>query len=60
MHANRIQYEDTYFDDDRKLVKFELFGNEIIDKHVRACGKNGRIYLPPDWVGCKVKIVKLD
>ncbi|MFH0724933.1 MAG: DUF2080 family transposase-associated protein [Pseudomonadota bacterium] len=41
-------------------VKFELFGVEMVEKDVRARGKNGRIYLPPEWVSCKVKIVKID
>jgi hypothetical protein len=41
-------------------VKFELFGIEMVEKDVRASGNSGRIYLPPDWVGCKVKIVKID
>jgi hypothetical protein len=41
-------------------VKFELFGIEMVEKEVRSSGKTGRIYLPPDWVGCKVKIVKID
>jgi hypothetical protein len=41
-------------------VKFELFGMEMVEKEVRASGNSGRIYLPPDWIGCKVKIVKID
>jgi putative transposon-encoded protein len=41
-------------------VKFELFGVEMVEKDVRASGNSGRIYLPPEWVGCKVKIVKID
>ena len=42
-------------------VRFEFFGEEMIEKIVNACEKNkksGRIYLPPEWVGKKVKIVK--
>jgi hypothetical protein len=41
-------------------VRFELFGIEMVEKEVRASGNSGRIYLPPDWIGCKVKIVKID
>lgn len=44
----------------RKLVKFELYGKEMVEKDVRASGNSGRIFLPPEWVGCKVKIIKID
>lgn len=41
-------------------VKFEVYGEEMIEKVVRASGNSGRIYIPPDWVGHKVKIIKVD
>ena len=41
-------------------VKFEIFGEEMIEKHVKASGNSGRVYLPPDWVGHKVKIIRID
>jgi putative transposon-encoded protein len=41
-------------------VKFEIFGEEMVEKIVKASGNSGRIYLPPDWVGHKVKIIKID
>jgi len=41
-------------------VKFEVYGEEIIEKKVRKSGNSGRIYLPPDWVGRSVKIVRID
>ncbi len=41
-------------------VKFEVYGNAMIEKKVRVSGNSGRIYLPPDWVGHHVKIVRLD
>jgi putative transposon-encoded protein len=47
-------------DEKTSWVKFELIGVEMVEKDVRASGNSGRIYLPPDWVGCKVKIVKID
>jgi putative transposon-encoded protein len=31
---------------------------EMIEKRVRA--SSGRVYLPPDWVGHKVKIIRID
>ncbi|MBS3780230.1 MAG: DUF2080 family transposase-associated protein [Desulfovermiculus sp.] len=41
-------------------VKFEVYGHEMIEKVVRASGNSGRIYIPPDWVGHRVKIIKVD
>ena len=41
-------------------VKFEVYGNAMLEKKVRVSGNSGRIYLPPDWVGHHVKIIRLD
>jgi putative transposon-encoded protein len=41
-------------------VKFEVHGIELLTKQVRQSGNSGRIYLPPTWVGKRVKIVRLD
>ncbi len=41
-------------------VKFEVYGEEMIEKIVKSSGNSGRIYLPPDWIGHTVKIVKVD
>ena len=40
-------------------VKFEIYGEEMIEKHVKLSGNSGRVYLPPNWVGHKVKIIRL-
>jgi hypothetical protein len=42
------------------LAKFRVFGEEMIEKKVRSRGTNGRVYLPPDWVGKLVKIIRID
>lgn len=42
----------------RTKVKFEIYGEELIEKTVRSSGNSGRIYLPPEWIGTKVKVVK--
>ena len=56
-------------DDDRKKadaevpnskVKFEIYGEEMIEKRVKSSGNSGRVYLPPNWVGHKVKIIRTD
>lgn len=41
-------------------VKFEVFGEEMIEKEVKLSGNSGRVYLPPSWVGYRVKIIKID
>jgi putative transposon-encoded protein len=41
-------------------VKFEVFGEEMIEKDVKSSGNSGRVYLPPDWVGHRVKIIRID
>jgi putative transposon-encoded protein len=44
----------------RKKVKFEIHGEEMIEKMVKASGNSGRVYLPPDWIGHSVKIIRID
>ena len=41
-------------------VKFEVYGEEMVEKIVKLSGNSGRVYLPPDWVGRHVKIIRID
>jgi hypothetical protein len=41
-------------------VRLEIFGEEMIEKTVVLSGNSGRAYLPPIWLGHKVKIVRID
>lgn len=41
-------------------VKFEIYGEEMIEKKVKSSGNSGRVYLPPNWVGHHVKIIRID
>ena len=41
-------------------TKFGIFGEEMIEKEVKPSGNTGRIYLPMDWVGKHVKIIRID
>ncbi len=43
-----------------KQVKFEIYGEEMIEKKVKSSGNSGRVYLPPNWVGHNVKIIRID
>ena len=51
----RDQYETGV---SHKKVKFEIYGEEMIQKVVNSSGNSGRIYLPPEWIGTIVKVVK--
>lgn len=41
-------------------VKFGLFGEEMIEKQVKPRGNTGGVYLPSEWVGKRVKIIRID
>ena len=41
-------------------AKIEIFGEEMIEKRVKASANSGRVYLPPEWVGHNVKIIRID
>jgi putative transposon-encoded protein len=43
-----------------RKTKFEVFGEEMIEKVVKPSGNSGRVYLPPDWVGKQVKIIRIE
>ena len=46
--------------DKHRKAKFGLFGVEMIEKEVKPKGNTGRIYLPANWVGKLVKIIRID
>ena len=41
-------------------AKFGVLGKEMIEKEVKPSGNSGRVYLPSDWVGKHVKIIRID
>jgi hypothetical protein len=41
-------------------AKFGVFGEEMIEKVVKPSGNTGRVYLPLEWVGKHVKIIRID
>jgi putative transposon-encoded protein len=47
-------------DGNTRQAEFRIFGEEMIEKTVKSSGKTGRIYLPPEWVGKHVKIIRRD
>jgi len=44
----------------RRESKFEVFGEEMLEKIVAKSGSSGRVYLPPDWIGKRVKVIRVD
>lgn len=44
----------------KKEVRCELIGYEMLEKVVNKSGNSGRVYVPIDWIGKKVKIVLLE
>lgn len=44
----------------RKESKFEVFGEEMLEKVVAKSGSSGRVYLPPDWIGKRVKVIRVE
>jgi putative transposon-encoded protein len=67
LKANKVrrQQKDGHRNGEAKLlpqekVKFEVYGEEMIEKEVKLSGNSGRVYLPPNWVGHNVKIIRID
>ncbi len=58
--SEEIPESENVSEDARKTVKFEVFGEEMLEKKVKLSGNSGRIYLPPDWVGHRVKVIRID
>jgi len=58
MSSKKINQTPSY--ERTRKVKFEIFGEEMLEKEVKLSGNSGRIYLPPEWVGKHVKIIRTD
>ena len=43
---------------DKMEIKIE--GYQIVEKVVKLSGNSGRVYVPIDWVGKKVKVVLIE
>ncbi len=55
-----VEMTQDILENARSKVKFEIFGEEMIQKTVKLSGNSGRVYLPPTWVGHNVKIIRID
>ena len=44
----------------KKETKIQLIGFEMLEKKVNQSGNSGRVYVPIEWVGKRVKIILLE
>jgi len=43
-----------------KEMEIKTTAYEIIEKTVKASGNSGRVYVPKDWIGKKVKVLLIE
>jgi len=43
-----------------KETQIQLTGYEMLEKKVSKSGNSGRVYIPTEWIGKKVKIILLE
>jgi hypothetical protein len=41
-------------------TKIQLIGFEMLEKRANKSGNSGRVYVPVEWIGKKVKVVLLE
>lgn len=41
-------------------MEIKVSGYQIIEKTVKSSGNSGRVYVPPEWIGKKVKVVLIE
>ncbi len=44
----------------KKAVQMNMEGFEMLEKTAVKGGNSGRIYVPPSWIGKKVRIVLIE
>ena len=44
----------------KKEIKIQLTGFEMLEKTVNRSGNSGRIYVPIEWIGKRVKIILVE
>ncbi len=43
-----------------KETKVQLSGFEMLEKQVNKSGNSGRVYVPVEWIGKRVKVILLE
>ena len=44
----------------RKETQIQLVGYEMLEKQVNRSGNSGRVYVPINWIGKRVKVILLE
>jgi len=44
----------------KKETKIQITGFEMLEKQVNKSGNSGRVYLPIEWMGKKVKVILVE
>ena len=44
----------------KKATNIQLTGYEMLEKEVNKSGNSGRVYVPVEWIGKRVKIILLE
>jgi len=44
----------------KRETKIELTGFEMLEKQVNKSGNSGRVYVPIEWIGKRVKIILVE
>lgn len=60
MHKERNHNKESAVETPGAKVKFEVYGEEMLEKKIKTSGNSGRVYLPSDWVGHRVKIIRIN
>lgn len=43
-----------------KETKMQLTGFEMLEKQVNKSGNSGRVYVPVEWIGKRVKVILVE
>lgn len=52
--------EENEEEEKKHRNRIVIHGHEMFEKEVKKSGNSGRIYLPPSWIGKRVKIIRTD
>lgn len=49
-----------YFKEPTVTMRIELEAYQVIEKEVKSSGNSGRVYVPKEWIGKRVKILLIE
>jgi len=59
-HLNLYVLVSYFIANMRKETRIQLLGFEMLEKQVTKSGNSGRVYVPIEWIGKKVKIILVE